>query len=146
MELSLFPQENTRYRDTEFWSAKQMEKAYKCFARVLKHRDINKMDKNLYEFLHLHCGFIAHYSIRGFKSVYSGQNFRDFVEHFDKRSPNFCNIIIWTADYADVIKDMVELATSMAPQIYAELDADKKAKEIAYCKAIAAKYGLRVEA
>jgi hypothetical protein len=58
----------------------------RCFKRVIESRDINKMTRELYEFLTLHCGFIAHYNIRGFKSTYSPPNeFADvFIRHFDK--------------------------------------------------------------
>jgi len=103
------------------------------------------MDKNLYEHLILHCGFIAHYSIHGFKAEYSGRDFRRFVERFDRNSRIFASWNHWVSgEYADVNNDMVDLATAMAPQIYAELDAAEKAAEIQLCKAIAAKHGLKV--
>jgi len=52
------------------------------------------MHKELYEFLHLHCGFIAHYDIFGFKATY--KNPRDFAEvfirHFDREHPYYSGI------------------------------------------------------
>ena len=134
-----------KYSDTKFFTAKQKERAYRCFARVLRERDISKMDKNLYEHLIQHCGFIAHYSIHGFKAEYSGRNFRRFVERFDRNSRVFAGWNHWVGgEYADVNNDMVDLATAMAPQIYAELDVAEKVAEIRLCKAIAEKYGLKV--
>ncbi len=55
------------------------------FKKVIESRDINNMTKELYEFLNLYCGFIAHYNIGGFKSVYSPpKQFADvFIRHFD---------------------------------------------------------------
>ena len=41
----------------------------KNFTKVIKSRDINNMTRELYNFLNLYCGFIAHYDINGFKSV-----------------------------------------------------------------------------
>ena len=38
------------------------------FKKIIASRDIGHMRKELYEFLHLHCGFIAHYDINGFKA------------------------------------------------------------------------------
>ena len=40
------------------------------FKEVIENRDINRMSKELYDFLTLYCGFIAHYDINGFKATY----------------------------------------------------------------------------
>jgi len=58
----------------------------KNFKEVIETGNINKMSKELYEFLHLHCGFIAHYDINGFKATYkSPRDFAEvFIRHFDK--------------------------------------------------------------
>jgi len=55
------------------------------FRKVIESKDINKMTKELYDFLNLYCGFIAHYDINGFKSVYcTPKQFADvFIRHFD---------------------------------------------------------------
>ena len=64
------------------------------FQQVIAQRDINHMKRELYQFLNLHCGFIAHYDINGFKSVYSRpQDFaRVFIRHFDKEHIYFSRI------------------------------------------------------
>ncbi len=58
----------------------------KNFKEIIENRDINRMKKELYEFLTLYCGFIAHYNIEGFKATYRSP--RDFAEvficHFDR--------------------------------------------------------------
>lgn len=49
--------------------------------RIIKARDMNLLQKKLYEFVHLHCGFIAHYDLHGFRHTYSdGDDFVSFLE------------------------------------------------------------------
>jgi hypothetical protein len=66
----------------------------KNFKRVIESRDINNMTKELYNFLNLYCGFIAHYDINGFKSVYSApKQLADvFIRHFDRDHRYFSGI------------------------------------------------------
>ena len=66
----------------------------KNFKGVIEARDISRMKKELYEFLHLHCGFIAHYDINGFKATYrSPQDFSEvFIRHFDRDHPYYNGI------------------------------------------------------
>ena len=58
----------------------------KNFKEVIETRDIDRINKELYDFLTLHCAFIAHYDINGFKATYRAP--RDFAEvfirHFDR--------------------------------------------------------------
>ena len=58
----------------------------KNFQQVIENRDIDRMNKELYEFLNLYCGFIAHYDINGFKATYkSPRDFAEvFIRHFDR--------------------------------------------------------------
>jgi hypothetical protein len=55
------------------------------FHKVIGSRDIMYMKKELYDFLHLHCGFIAHFDINGFKATYCRPiDFANvFIRHFD---------------------------------------------------------------
>lgn len=61
------------------------------FMQVIEARDISLMNKELYQFLNLYCGFIAHYDINGFKAVYSSpKDFAEvFIRHFDKNHGYF---------------------------------------------------------
>ena len=63
----------------------------KNFQEVIETREIGRMTKELYEFLILHCGFIAHYDINGFKATYkSPQDFAEvFIRHFDREHPYY---------------------------------------------------------
>jgi len=62
------------------------------FRKVIEKRDLSLMDKELFEFLHLYCGFIAHYNIHGFRETYAAP--RDitnvFIRHFDRDHSYFC--------------------------------------------------------
>jgi len=56
------------------------------FKDVIETRNIDRMSKELYDFLALNCGFIAHYDINGFKATYRApRDFADvFIRHFDR--------------------------------------------------------------
>ena len=66
----------------------------KNFKEVIENKDIHRMNKELYDFLNLHCGFIAHYNIDGFKTTYRAP--RDFAEvfirHFDREHRYYTGI------------------------------------------------------
>jgi len=64
------------------------------FRKVIEAKDIGLMKKELYQFLNLYCGFIAHYDINGFKAVYSPpRDFADvFIRHFDSAHRYFNGI------------------------------------------------------
>lgn len=70
------------------------------FTKVIESRNINHMTKKLYEFLNLYCGFIAHYDINGFKSVYSTpkQFANVFIRHFDREHRYFNGIYPYHED------------------------------------------------
>ena len=97
------------FKDVEFLTAQQKYKAYKKFKSVIEKRDINLMNKNLYEHLHLHCGFIAHYDINGFRATYEDpHDFLRFCEAFLK-----INIerLRWNSmsEYSDINGTMCEI-------------------------------------
>jgi len=64
------------------------------FRQVIETRDISLMNKELYQFLNLYCGFIAHYDINGFKATYSApKDFAEvFIRHFDREHCYFDGI------------------------------------------------------
>jgi hypothetical protein len=73
------------FTDTQFMTAHDKELALKDWERFLGH-GLRKahFTRRLYEHLHLHCGFIAHYNIHGFYNEYfeAGQDMERFFEHF----------------------------------------------------------------
>ena len=62
------------------------------FRKVIENRDMTLMDNQLYQFLNLYCGFIAHYNIYGFRETYTApRDFADvFIRHFDRDHRYFC--------------------------------------------------------
>ena len=73
------------FTDAQFMTAREKELVLKDWERFLRHGLARaQFTKRLYEHLHLHCGFIAHYNIHGFYSEYfeAGQDTEWFFEHF----------------------------------------------------------------
>lgn len=62
------------------------------FRKVIEARDMALMNKELYQFLNLYCGFIAHYNIHGFQETYAspGEFTGVFIRHFDHDHRYFC--------------------------------------------------------
>ena len=62
------------------------------FRQVIEKRNMSLMDKELYQFLNLYCGFIAHYNLYGFRETYAApRDFADvFIRHFDQDHRYFC--------------------------------------------------------
>lgn len=57
--------------------------------RILKDRNMERLQKKLYEFIHLNCGFIAHYDLNGFKATYyDGDEYVGFLERLKQGCSN----------------------------------------------------------
>ena len=73
------------FTDARFMTARQKDRVLKDWRKFLRH-GLKKQDftKRLYEHLHLHCGFIAHYNLQGFYATYfeAGQDTERFFEAF----------------------------------------------------------------
>jgi hypothetical protein len=73
------------FTDAQFMTAHEKELVLKAWDKFLRHGlDKAHFTRRLYEHLHLHCGFIAHYNIHGFYSEYfqAGQDIERFFENF----------------------------------------------------------------
>lgn len=123
-----------QFKDVQFMTAKEKEKVFKNFKQVIDNRDINLMQKSLYNHLNLHCSFIAHYNIYGFKAEYSGQNFRRFIEWLMEN-----HLLVW-GDYTDINGAMREYLAGQYKQILAELDAEQANREVMLLRALAEKH------
>jgi hypothetical protein len=73
------------FTDAQFMTAQEKGLVLRDWERFLRH-GLRKahFTRRLYEHLHLHCGFIAHYNIHGFYSTCfeAGQDIERFFEHF----------------------------------------------------------------
>jgi len=133
------------YPDTQYLSGKEQEKVFKHFKKVIDKRDSGLITKSLYNHLHVHCDFIAHYDIFGFRGYYSGLSFREFVEHFDLNNPETVYWRHWLrGDYTEINQDMARYVTLQAPTIYAELDAEQKKLELALAMKLLEKHSVSV--
>lgn len=92
-------------------------KVLKGFKRVIDDRSLESMNKTLYEFFHLYCGFIAHYNIHGFKDYYSGRGFLEFLNNFTHPSYYLTN-----GKYGEWIQGMIDYAKMHEKQIRFEFD------------------------
>lgn len=113
-----------KFTNTEFLSAKEKELVLRAWERFLKN-GLQKKDftKRLYEHLHLHCGFIAHYDINGFYGEYfqsPADTDRFFNWLFDNPYPPI-------TDYQDLF-----LAMKKAYQIYEAGIKENISEETAY--------------
>lgn len=113
---------DTQFKDVEFMSAKEKAmvlKQWKTFLKALATHDgsesapdrygnsfpapFKSFSKRLYNHLHLHCGFIAHYNIWGFYQTYfrgDAQDMERFFNHFSPNAPRY------TDDFTDINEAM----------------------------------------
>ncbi len=76
------------FRDVEFMSAREKELVLKAWVRFVRNGlRFEDFTRRLYEHLHLHCGFIAHYDRAGFYRTYFENEEETvlFLSQFDKR-------------------------------------------------------------
>ncbi|MHB1418056.1 MAG: hypothetical protein ACYCX4_00485 [Bacillota bacterium] len=138
-------QSSPEFVDTRFMTAKEKKAAWQNFKRVIDERDSGLINRPLYNHLHVHCSFIAHYSIYGFRDEYKAR-FPDFIAHFDKNSkyngPGYYNSL-WMIDpdYQDLNSLMVAYVTAQAPKIYREIEEEQRQIELALLKKLAEKHG-----
>lgn len=96
------------------------------FRRVIENRDMGHMDKELYQFLNLHCGFIAHYNIHGFRETYAApRDFADvFIRHFDEDHRYFCGNY---ACHSDTYQDTGFTKAEIKQEFFRIVDGHKEA-------------------
>lgn len=118
------------YKDVKFMTAIEKERVVKQFNNFVKHliKDFGDDDKcfkaftkGLYEHLHLHCGFIAHYDRHGFYHTYfGGQNIDDlnnFMNHFINEEGKV-ELHDWCAhDYDDINSEMAAILINNSKEL-----------------------------
>ena len=92
------------FTDVQFMNAKEKERVNKQWVTFLNSNCSRaKFTKALYNHLHLHCGFIAHYNIYGFYDTYFSDDYDDlarFFSHLERYTP--------MADYSDINDAMIQ--------------------------------------
>ncbi|MCJ7655967.1 MAG: hypothetical protein MUO97_11865 [Dehalococcoidia bacterium] len=112
------------FTDVQFMTAKGKELVLKNWKTFLQH-SLKKehFTKRLYNHLHLHCGFIAHYDIHGFYATYfeAGQDTEKFFEHFCNYSAQNYGA---NADYDDLNTAMRQVYDEFKAKILTTTEAD----------------------
>ena len=96
------------FKDVEFMTAQEKFKLVKQFERFVKGGfNWEHFTPRVYEHLHLHCGFIAHYNRHGFYETYFPNVDETFLRHFFRDGEQ----LNWGAgiEYGDVNKHIIEL-------------------------------------
>lgn len=144
-------------QDTQFMSAAEKMKVLRQWELFLKSGCTwEKFTKALYEHLHLHCSFIAHYDRAGFYSTYfeSGDDMAHFLSQFDQRQAQACGIPLsieygmtyWaTGDYADINMAMIQVASKYIPQLTEIAQNHQKDVDVARAMALFKKHGLTAD-
>lgn len=101
-------------------SDEQKQKVLNNFKKVIKKRDTGLVSKDLYYHLNLNCNFIAHFNLQGFREAYSGENFSEFLEQFNRSSPTsqWIEAPEISADFDPLNQAMVEYVESQVPITY----------------------------
>lgn len=158
--------------DTEFMTSKekaQVLKQWDSFLRgllepdegsvptdyggVLPKKKFGRFTKALYHHLSQHCEFIAHYDRAGFFAEYflNPEDTIRFLGQFDADT-GFTSVEygmdLWVKDshYADVNRAMCDILAPLKADLYARLEAQAKANDLAKAQALLAKHGLTIQA
>lgn len=67
-------------------SEEKQKKVLQNFKKVVDKENSELINKDLYYHLNLNCNFIANFNLQGFREAYSGENFKNFIEQFDRES------------------------------------------------------------
>jgi hypothetical protein len=137
-----------QFRDTEFMSAREKGLVLKGWVRFLKlGLRFEDFSRRLYEHLHLHCQFIAHYDRAGFYQTYfeKGEDTQQFLSQFDKRGE--CRSVEYgmrswlEGEYGDLAKAMVEEASTHIPALLEKAQARQREADLAEAQRLFAKHG-----
>ena len=138
------------FRDAEFMSARDKELVLKAWLRFLKNGlRFEDFTKRLYEHLHLHCSFIAHYNRAGFYAGYfeRGEDTARFLSQFDKRGEFRSVEYRWTlwldGEYADLNRAMIEGGSKHIPDLIEKARLSERQADIAEAQRLLRKHDLQ---
>lgn len=140
-------------RTFRFQDKRQGQGVVAAFHRMIQSGDIDKLTPALYHALTMHGGFIAHFDINGFRSVYRGRLTELLAgEFYPLDDPGR-----WTIDrmrhledsgYADgmsagdVMRDIATIARNGGELVRRREAEQRVAAEVELAKTLAAKHGL----
>ncbi|MGB9845991.1 MAG: hypothetical protein ACPLRH_00610 [Desulfotomaculales bacterium] len=117
-----------KYRNGKgsFYDAAKKERIFTEFKEMLLKMDPGVISELTREYLVFMCGLRGD-SIKQFKKKYEGPAFLEIVKRFDRNHPEYYakryNLIhsLDNSRRYDLHRDMINLATSLAPKIYAQI-------------------------
>ncbi|MGC7870742.1 hypothetical protein ACPUYX_04320 [Desulfosporosinus sp. SYSU MS00001] len=68
-------------------NSRQQKKVFDSFHKVVETRNPELISEDLYNHLNLNCNFSSHFNLEGFRDAYSGDRFKEFLNYFDRCSP-----------------------------------------------------------
>lgn len=141
---------NNAFGDSQWMSAREKRLVLQAWVRFLK-RGLRSADftDRLYQHLHLHCGFIAHYNRAGFYQTYfeQGATIAQFLSQFDGRGE--CRSVEYggggwlQSEYADLNRAMVEEGARYIPALIEQAQAAQRDADVAHAYALLAQHGQR---
>ncbi len=140
---------NFDLKDSEFLTAQEKALILKQWKRFIEN-DFRQEDftKKIYDHLHLHCSFIAHFNREGFYHTYF-ENPEDtirFIRQFDSdfglKSVEYGALWWIQGDYSDVNNAMCQVMSGFKADLYEKLQAEARANDIARAEALLAKHGI----
>ena len=138
------------FRDAEFMSAREKRLVLRAWLRFLKNGlRFEDFTDRLYEHLHLHCGFIAHYNRLGFYEEYfqRGEDTARFLSQFDARGE--CQSVesggaYWRqGEYADLDTAMIGKGLKFVLDLIEKARQSQRQADIAEAQRLLAKHDLK---
>ena len=130
-------------KDSKFMTVKEKKIVLKDWERFIKNGfRFEDFTKRLYEHLHLHCSFTAHFNQEGFYDAYF-KNPGDtitFLHHFDLDRAEYG----WwlQEEYSDVNRAMCSILQRYKEAIYTRLSEEVRRRDIEMARQLLAKHGL----
>ncbi len=140
--------------DSKFMSAAEKSKILKHWEMFLKSGlEKDKFTRVLYEHLHQHCHFIAHYDIHGFYATYfeSGDDTIHFLSQFDTRKGKpesieygYCACWLTDEEYSDVNIEMCRIAWRYIPVLELKAKNDQRHADLVQAELLLKKHGVKL--
>ena len=138
---------NSKFKTVQFMTAEEKEKVFKNWKRFLASLKENNPEKSwglfpmrLYEHLHMHCGYIAHYNHKQFFSTYfeDPADTREFIKEFEGYG--------WgCGDYEDIHNAMLNELNSVKASIIAVTNTQELKDDLGRIKRLMMKHSLSTE-
>lgn len=149
-------------QETGNWKPYDVKRITNNIELVLKNQDIAKLNKQTYEFITLHMGFIAHFNLQGFQSSYSDLRLLcrklQTAEYSDDKDYNLKTAERYRIDsdfkkwygpdynssITDIIINIVGLVRKYEPIIDVNFDNIQKKEELKLASSLAEKHGYKL--